>query len=395
MKNSSPDKSYPTRYSDFPCESESSPCEEELPCYEDIPANFSSPASIASHQVPTTDALQPQNEGLDGPPHIPFSTHDLSFSEIRTRFPNYSTDARALFNMISEQSLHPPAYYVQLHGKHNETRQTGNKEVKDEVTDFCFRINITHLLGPLGSGDLQCLQNNNRGFRGTCFPSLKPMIDEDLHPQNALFEWCQRYVADPSRIKSFIFSRKVINHDTATLYELLRTTIAETNYRGQLYVTFPKSYCKLIVYSPGTINKWRMTTSIRWFFYISFLWIFAWPLLMILTSRYETVKTIFYYADSADTSNPTRKCKVMSEVEWLQRWKKAIKSAALAGIKTGDSALTEDYRLAVERYETLLTTDQSLPSNPRFFSGSSSRFFGERLAVTRELNCSFGWGGDC
>lgn len=81
--------------------------------------------------------------------------------------------------MIRHQASHPPSYFVKLYGTHTETRRNGNKETKDKITDFYLRINISYLLGHFGSGELELLPDNKRGYRGTRFPSIKPTVSAD------------------------------------------------------------------------------------------------------------------------------------------------------------------------------------------------------------------------
>jgi hypothetical protein len=185
--------------------------------------------------------------------------------------------------MIREQASYPPTYYVQLHGSHTETRRQGNKETKDKIDDFKIIINITHLLTPgrpglrIG-GKLELLPDNKRGYRGTRFPSLNPTVS-DVEEADELRAWCDKYVADPAGWKSFTLKREIRHHDTKRLEQLLRSAIQETNYRGHLSIDFPVSHQSVVVYSPGVINQWRITVWIRWVFYLTFLWIFAWPFL--------------------------------------------------------------------------------------------------------------------
>ena len=141
------------------------------------------------------------------PPDLPFMTHDLSCREFRTRFPHYSNNASALYDMIRTQALYPPSYFVQLHGTHTETRRNGNKETKDKIQDFLVVVNLTHLLGGLGSGEVELLPDNKRGYRGTRFPSLKPTVSDssdgeegaDSCEDGASAMWQTNRAGSPSR----------------------------------------------------------------------------------------------------------------------------------------------------------------------------------------------------
>jgi hypothetical protein len=336
------------------------------------------------------------------PPELAFHSHDMFCSEFRTRFPNYSTDSKQLYQMIKNQAAYPPSYFVQIHGTHTETRRNGNKETKDKIVDFLIRINITHLLGKLGSGDIELLPDNKRGYRGTRLPSMIPTVgdalDEEAGRMDELRLWCEKYVEDPSKVKCFTLKRKIINHDKKKLEQLLRSAIAETNYRGHVSIDFPSNYNSLIVYSPGKLNEWRITNWIRWVFYCTFLWIFAWPLLFLLTARYSVVKVVFSYADKADANDMTRVPTVMSEVDWFHRWQRAIQRAALARMNCKDQTLDEAYRAATEQADLRGAQQGRQPDIPRTgnsFADGALGLLGQGLRVAESFNNSRGWGGDC
>lgn len=335
------------------------------------------------------------------PPDLPFSSHDMFCSEFRTRFPNYSTESDKLYTMIKTQARYPPSYYVQIHGSHTETRRNGNKETKDKITDFIIRINITNLLGGLGSGEVELLPDNKRGYRGTRIPSLKPTVgealDEEAGRMDELKLWCDRYVADPSKLKSFVLKRRIINHDKKKLEQLLRSAIAETNYRGHVGIEFPSNHNSVIVYSPGKLNEWRITNWIRWLFYCTFLWIFAWPLLFFLTARYSVVKTVWLYADLQDSNDPSRKPTIMSEVEWFHMWQSAIKRAAIARMQCKDTVLDDAYRVATEQADRRGEQQGRQPEIPRTgnaFADGALGFLGQGLRVAESFSNARGWGAD-
>ncbi|EKD13218.1 uncharacterized protein L3040_003021 [Drepanopeziza brunnea f. sp. 'multigermtubi'] len=368
--------------------------DDELPPYENILAETpllgqASTAAAATHQAWNAP-----------PPDLPWSSHDLYRGEYRTRFPDYSTRPTALYQMVKQQAQHPPSYFVQLSGFHHETRRTGNKDTREKIQDFLISINITDLLG---RGEMELLPDNKRGYRGTRIVSFHPTVSEGADGEEGgggtdreLQKWCERYVADRSGVKSFTLKREIANHDQRRLETLLHAAIAETNYRGHLSVTFPVQHSALIVYSPGKINEWRITVWIRWLFYCSFLWLFAWPFLALVTARYETVKVVFRYADSPPGS-VNRRCAVMTEVEWFHRWENAIKRAAFSRIVCKDAALDEQYRLATERADA--SRGQAYqPETPRTGNALADGAFGllgQGLRLASDFNAMRGWGADC
>ncbi|CAL3963676.1 hypothetical protein PZA11_001222 [Diplocarpon coronariae] len=367
--------------------------DEDPPPYEDTP-------SYTPLISPASTSVAARQSWSIPPPELPFSSHGMNREEYRTRFPNYSTNSSLLCQMIKEQALYPPSYFVQLSGSHQETRLDGNKETKDTIQDFHISVNLTHLLGGLGSGEVKLLADNQRGYRGTRIVSLKPTVSDESHGEQGtdeLRKWCDQYVADKSGVKCFTLTRKIINHDTKKLEQLLRSAIAEINYRGHLSVSFPTQHSSLIVYSPGKINEWRITTWIRWVFYCTFLWLFSWPFLFLITSRYETVSVIYKYADSPPGDNVARKCTVMTEVDWFHRWQSAIKRAAIARMVCKDSVLDESFRIAAERADASVEAYRQrpeLPSTVNAFADGAMGALGQGLRVASDHNASWGWGGD-
>lgn len=300
--------------------------------------------------------------------------------------------------MIKHQAAHGPSYFVQIYGTHTETRRNGNKETKDKIADFKIRINISYLLGQIGSGELELLPDNKRGYRGTRLPSLKPTVsaDEETAPDE-LRRWCDTYVADSSKVKSFLLKRKVLNHDQKKLEQLIRAAVSETNYRGHVSIDFPIQHQTVLVYSPGKLNEWRSTVWIRWFFYLTFLWVFAWPVLFFMTARYEVVKVNYRYADQPGGNDWERTYTVMSEVAWFNRWQSAIKRAALARMVCKDSCLDEEYRahteLADQRGERM-GREPDIPRTGNAWADGALGLLGQGLRVVDNYNSARGWGAD-
>jgi hypothetical protein len=293
------------------------------------------------------------------PPELPFSSHSRDCAEIYTNFPNYSTHAPTLHSMLREQSHTPPSYFVQLTGNHTVKTKRNGETKHETITDFVLKINITSLLtdGPGGRGEVRLLPDNKRGYRGGRIPSLHPtMFDlESQGDDGELLRWCEDYVSNRSVVKSFTLKREIENHNTEKLTQLLHSAISETGYRGRLTVKYPTMYKSVVVYSPGIINTMRTITWIRWLFYLTFLWVITWPVLYFMTAKYEVVKAVFEYQNRT-----THRYKVMSEVEWFQLWRGAIKRAAVARMDCKDVALSEDYRIEASR------ADAEAPSRSGF-----------------------------
>jgi hypothetical protein len=326
--------------------------------------------------------------------------------------------------MIYEQAAYPPIYYVELKGTHTETTYrrgdgvsfiphnpghrhrhrhhssswstNGIKQSQKTITDFFIRINITYLLssGPGIGGELKLLADDETGYRGGIIKRFTPSIGSpDLANQHEeLKAWCDKYVSEPSSIKSFALERVISNHDTKKLESLLRSLIASTNYRGNVSVHFPITHESVTVYSPSWVNKWRMATWVRWLFYLTFLWIFSWPFLFLSTARYEVAKVVYPYADLSpeeETRGVERRPTVMSEEAWVHLWENAIRRGVLGRMDCTHFEMGDEYRLAtqamMDRGETPFVARK-----PSRLAG----FFGVGIQFPARWQEREGWGYD-
>ena len=280
--------------------------------------------------------------------------------------------------MIYEQASYPPTYYIEFKGTHTETtyrndgnygngnhsghsrsrhqRRNSNTRTTSTITDFCIRINLTHLLstGPDVGGELEILKDDQKGYRGGIIKRKSPGVgSSEIETQHEeLKAWCDKFVAAPSLLKSFTLKREVSNHDTKILESWVRSLVASTNYRGQVSVYFPITHERVIVYSPSRINQWRMTTWICWVFYVTFLWIFSWLYLFLATARFEVVRVVFPYADiptEGASHGVARKPTVMSETAWFQLWEKSIRRGVLGRMNCQKGEMDDEYRLTTDK----------------------------------------------
>ncbi|RDW89270.1 hypothetical protein BP6252_01302 [Coleophoma cylindrospora] len=357
--------------------------EEDLPAYSDVPA------------VPRKVAQNVPLENMT-PVSIPFSTSDSFCETIWTNFPDYSKHADTLEQMIRQQSMFPPVYWMYIHGTHTETVKQGNKESKNKIVDFFIRINLTHLLTTTPGLDvenhIEMLEDNRRGYRGGILPKVSPNVS-DTEESNALRAWCQKFVEDPASWKAFKLKREVRHHDTARLEQLIRSLIASTNYRGHVSINFPLQHKEVVVLSPGKINELRTKRWLRWVFYLTFLWIFSWPVLFFITKRYEVVKAVFNYtSDPAESEE--RIPAVMSEMEFFQRWESAIRRGIYGRY---DGVMGDDYRIATLEADARGVIASNNPQTPRTgnaFADGALNLLGAGLQIAGEYRDAIGWGAD-
>jgi hypothetical protein len=117
--------------------------------------------------------------------------------------------------------------------------------------------------------------------------------------------------------------------------------IRKTNYKGQLSIEFPVGDRAIDIYSSSKLNNWRLTSWICWLFYLTFLWIFSWPVLFFSTKRYQVVKVVWPFSHIHE--NGERTFTTVSESQWAEMYGPAIKQLCLDRYQglAGDTMLNE------------------------------------------------------
>jgi len=185
----------------------------------------------------------------------------------------------------------------------------------------------------------------------------------------------------------FVMKKVVAGHDRAYLQRSIAQCIRSTNYIGRISVGFPIHDTRVEIYPANRISKLRKTKWLRVIFYITFLWIFAWPYLWFMTRRYHVAIMTWRMARMVrDESGEMRRECVLTEQEWIRRCGPAIEHAARARRRGNLSA--QDVRAALAG----LTGDAGVRVPDPCYRGLSRRRsnyaeWGSRSGVS-------GWGGD-
>lgn len=182
---------------------------------------------------------------------------------------------------------------------------------------------------------------------------------------------------------SFRITRTVSGLNTQYLSSTLEALIRSTNYRGHTRITFPTPNRSTEIHSSHRLNILRFNTAVRVLFYITFLWLFAWPYLFFTTKKWAVVRVDWPYSRTDDDGVKTYL--QVSEETFFARWRKCIEGAVLGKRK---GCLTIEDLVAFET-----------PLEP-FRSGSAPvdrlvEVFGAGIRGASEVRRQWGWGGDC
>ncbi|KAI5866739.1 hypothetical protein GGS23DRAFT_602983 [Durotheca rogersii] len=217
---------------------------------------------------------------------------------ITTKASYLSENAKALATLLRSLAAVPPKPQILIQG------QRGSK------VDFSLKLNLMNLLVPSGQKErfdyLRCVGRDEIALRGGSEPGLRPDVGSD----NELEEWCERFVADETRIKSFTLERVVANLDTNWIEGQTRGLVAATGYNGQVTVQFPVTHARVVIQNPDRHNKFLKGVTA----------------LFTGRSKYEVVKAVWPFATGRN-GEPGRRCLVQSEQTWWEEWRDPVKHA--------------------------------------------------------------------
>ncbi|KAK7717888.1 hypothetical protein SLS57_006264 [Botryosphaeria dothidea] len=246
-----------------------------------------------------------------------------------------------LYNYINDYlRLLPPRPVVQIHGYHMQTVRKGDKKERKQVTDFDVLLSLQHFLGkPLDPTwwEARTVENGEKALRGGFRKTRVKGYQRELEVGETkpdLQDWCNEYCTSPSKLKIFRVSRTISGLDEALIRQRIEALIRSTNYRGHILISFPLEERAVDIYSPHAVNRWRTTTWIRWVFYLSFLWIFTWPLLYLLTARWSVYSV--NWAFSLPPANPNdpqdrKRYATLSEEQWFAKHRNLIRRLVIDG----------------------------------------------------------------
>jgi hypothetical protein len=180
-----------------------------------------------------------------------------------------------------------------------------------------------------------------------------------------------------------MFTRAVAGLDQKFLEENLTSLIRSTNYRGHLKITFPIDNPSVEVYSYHWVNRARHSMIAIILSIITATIIFIWPVITLMTKRYDTVKYVWPF--SVDNGEGGRAYATMSEVQWFNRWSRVIEKSAL---RRREGLLTEEDLARVDDPEPQANSGNS-------YLDAAASLVGAGVHAYQEVNRQLGWGYDC
>lgn len=303
------------------------------PSYTDSEAGNS---STALPEIPIRHYLPPTARTNHNKPSFK-NGKPVVASTVNVLDPRYDTNPSELESAIRTFANDAPVPLIYIMGTHNETVKKGDKKTTQVITDFRLAINLQRYLYPnfhehdASRMSLTTVENSEKTHRGTILKCRAPGSKQDIEvggaPKPGLTEWCHRYCASSRLLRIFRLRRVVTGLDEEFLQNRIYGHIRATNYRGHISVTFPVEDRNVDFYTSSKVNAWRLTTWVRWIFYLTFLWIFSWPILFFATRRYAVVNAEWPF--STTDSQRGKQYTTISEEEWVSKWWLAIRRLVL------------------------------------------------------------------
>ncbi|KIW08238.1 uncharacterized protein PV09_01166 [Verruconis gallopava] len=325
---------------------------------------------------------------LDRPPFRQYDELEL-FMDAR-----FDSDPVYAEQMVREWSAVPAAQVIHIRGTHVDESLGATKSDKT-VVDFDIQIPLVDYLvdhwrkNPWS--EMKVVENEEKTYRGGIFKSTGPTRPQaqdaeaqlGSYPKLSLTAWMHLFCASHAQFKCFRIQRSVSGLDTKFIHDSLQSLISGTNYRGHTRITFPITNRFTEVHNATRVNTWRFNNWIRFFFYLTFLWLIVWPYLFFSTRKWAVV--VVDWPWSVTDEYGVKTYAQISEAEWLARWKGLIEKSVLD--KKKGTLTTQD----LVAFET--------PQRP-FRSGSAAvdrvvEVVGAGIRGAREMRRQWGWGGDC
>ncbi|KAH6691426.1 hypothetical protein F5X68DRAFT_259486 [Plectosphaerella plurivora] len=311
------------------------------------------------------------------------------------------TDPTFLQRHIEKLALSPPRPFVHLRGTHTETVRRDGKTEKQTCVDFDVKLELTPFLYSdvatrSSWRELNTVAPFAKVRRGTVFPTRAPGFGgasggavEAGKPN--LEEWCHRYCASHTGLKSFLMRREVVGFNEELVRQKLENLVRATNYRGRVSVAFPVWYPAVEIYNDARTNRWRLLAWVRWLFVFTLLFVFSWPWLFFRTARFEVVEVEWAFSRRSPVPGVGKEYVSVSEEQWYNMWARAIRRAVL---ERRQGTLDQGDLLAAEGAQGQ-AFDAQLQQQQQEGGGVVGSFVRAGVTAMNAVNQHFGWGGDC
>ncbi|CZT14753.1 uncharacterized protein RCC_00713 [Ramularia collo-cygni] len=384
----------------------------ELPSYTDsvVADNTVQPSSSNLPPADEYQIITPPKSATDGWRNRNSANKSCSQTvsigcETTVRMDERLSDATQLYDYVFDYlRVIQPRPAVRVQGWHWQTRRKNNKNEQERVYDFDVVLSLQPFLPKASNRDQEndwwipsTPENSEKVHRGRWRKSRAKGYSRDLEVgpdrKPELLDWCEDFCTNKSALKIFRVARSVTGLDTEYIKQQIEPLVRQTNYRGHVDITFPIADKNVDIYTPHWVNQARIGW-VRWIFYLTFLWIFTWPILLFTTKRWSVYQVEWRFSRSVQDDN-NRRNKVyatISEAAWVKRHANLIKSMVLDKFH-GDAT-----DLPLDADEQRRSSSRGVPQTGNANVDTAVSFLQGGLGVWNSLNGrggdAYGWGED-
>ncbi|KAI5849717.1 hypothetical protein BZA05DRAFT_401278 [Tricharina praecox] len=233
--------------------------------------------------------------------------HVLSNGKVISHDAHLNRDVEALYQFLVLQATQPPQPRLRVAGSHS-VRSTVRENGKDRTTtstatDFDITFDLASFVAAAG-GELVAVGPGERRRRGGRNRAVATQAEVEAAMD--VRDRCEEYIRCPAALKEFTLRKRLCGFDEEVLRFHVEAMVRSTNYRGNIRVSFPIEN-RSVVLAPGNVVCRIRYGWARWILYLSFLWLITWPVLWLLTKRWDVVDAIYHVEPGA-------------EREWVDRW---------------------------------------------------------------------------
>lgn len=235
------------------------------------------------------------------------------------------------------------------------------------------------------------------------------------------YSYIRRHNANIILRVRFTITRNVTNLDDKYLVHALQGVLRSTNYRGDISITFSVDDREISLMSDHWINRCRTNMFIWWICVILQLWVITWPIIWMVTKKWEVVNIIWpcrvhrdedvgvvlpnadqespesIQEDISSTDGSPSSCgqdnvrfATMTEPTWVEMWRGSI---ARAAIDRRNGVVLGSLDLEATRAAEEINASRAFAQSGLGY-GESWHGMGQLLRVMREYYVDQGWGGD-
>ncbi|KAI8978594.1 hypothetical protein BDB01DRAFT_265068 [Pilobolus umbonatus] len=243
------------------------------PCVPDVIGN-----TDCSHTSIPVDSEHYRGRPL--PPNYSIYKADYTVTKegVISRDKHINQDGEALVQFLYQHNS-IPKMEITFHGYHDETvwvtkvttdNNGESRHVQEPCTrrveDFLFSVDCSDEVSPICQG-------------------MYVLPDPKTGEVKSIRQLCDEYVREKNSLKE-LHMDKVIHWDYDQLTKAFTAAIRSSGYYQEVDITFERSNHKVTVKTDTSISRFADNKVVRFFFFITCLWIIAYPLLLIFRKRF-------------------------------------------------------------------------------------------------------------